>query len=287
MLALSPSLAYIHEPFNPYHRPGICKARFPYWFTHVCDENEAAYLTGLQDCLRFRYHFAEELKSIRSVKDSLRLSRDFYRFSKYRLLGKRPLVKDPIAIFSAEWLAQRFHMDVIVLIRHPADFAGSLEKAQWTHPFDHFVRQPLLMRHHLGRYRSDIETFSTTDHDIVGQAILLWNVIHHMILQYRDMHPEWIFAKHEELSQHPIEQFRRIYDSIGLHFSPRIQRIITQHSFADPTTGDSDPLRRDSRSNVRQWHTRLTPAEIDRIREHTHQIAEEFYTDADWLDQAP
>lgn len=39
MLALSPSVGYIHEPFNIRHRHGICKAHFEYWFQYICDEN--------------------------------------------------------------------------------------------------------------------------------------------------------------------------------------------------------------------------------------------------------
>ena len=43
MIAASPSVGYIWEPFNLFTRPGVCGAGFPYWFTYVSDKNEAPY----------------------------------------------------------------------------------------------------------------------------------------------------------------------------------------------------------------------------------------------------
>jgi len=284
MIALSSSLAYIHEPFNLHHRPGICKAKFDYWFPYICDENESFYLNDIGDCLHFKYQFVEELRSAKSTNDIARLLRDYIRFTRYRVLKKRPLVKDPIAVFSAEWLARSFDMDVVVLIRHPAAFVGSIKKAKWTHPFDHFLQQPLLIQHHLCEYRSEIEEYSKTDKNIVDQAILLWNLIHHMILKYRDNNPNWIFIKHEELSRSPIEEFSNLYKSLGLTFSTVIQQEIRKFSFADQSKENLGSLERNSKSNIWAWKTRLTDDEIRKIKKNTHEIASQFYTEKDWIE---
>lgn len=284
MIALSSSVAYIHEPFNLHHRPGLCKAKFECWFPYICDENESFYLNDIEDCLRFKYQFIEELKTAKSKKDIVRLLRDYIRFTKYRMLHRRPLVKDPIAVFSAEWLARSFDMDVVVIIRHPAAFAGSLKKAKWTHPFDHFLLQPLLIQHHLYEYRSEIDEYSKIDNNIVDQAILLWNLIHHMILKYRDNNPDWIFIKHEEISRHPVEEFSNLYKRLGLIFSSDIQEEIKKFSFADPSKGNRDSLKRNSKSNVWNWKTRLTDDEIRKIKENTREIANHFYTEEDWTE---
>jgi hypothetical protein len=44
MLALSSAVGYINEPFNPFHQPGICVARFPKWFQYVHAYNEHQFL---------------------------------------------------------------------------------------------------------------------------------------------------------------------------------------------------------------------------------------------------
>ena len=40
MLAFSNEIAYIHEPFNLNHNPGIFKARFENWFPYIFHGNE-------------------------------------------------------------------------------------------------------------------------------------------------------------------------------------------------------------------------------------------------------
>ena len=39
MISQSPSVGYIHEPFSPHCEPGLCGAKFGYWFPYVSDEN--------------------------------------------------------------------------------------------------------------------------------------------------------------------------------------------------------------------------------------------------------
>ena len=283
MIAISPDIGYVHEPFNLRHRPGICKAKFETWFPYVCDENEQHYLGDIQDCLHFKYHLSKEVGVAKSLKDLLRLSRDYSQFEIYRILKKRPLLKDPIAVFSAQWLAKRFNMDVIVLIRHPAAFVGSIKAAKWAHPFDHFLQQPLLMEHYLAEYRSQIEEFSRTDKDFVDQAILLWNLIHHVILRYREERPDWTFIKHEALSENPVAEFGKIYQKLGIRFSTDIQKKIESYSSAETGRDNLKQLERDSKSNIWTWKTRLTNEEIKKVRAGTAEVARAFYAEESWV----
>ena len=201
----------------------------------------------------------------------------------FRILRKRPLVKDPIAIFSAEWLAKRFNMNVIVLIRHPAAFAGSLKKANWSHPFDHFIKQPLLMEHHLGEYRLEIEEYSKTQKDIIDQACLLWNLIHHMILKFQRKNRDWIFLRHEDISENPLQEFSRIYEALGLKYTSKIQSRIMEYSYADSYQEQKDSLKGCSRSNIWRWKKRLTVEEIQRVKERTSRIASKLYGEESWV----
>ncbi|MBC6456279.1 MAG: hypothetical protein GDA43_26550 [Hormoscilla sp. SP5CHS1] len=52
MIAQSPSVGYINEPFHLNHRPGS-RAKFDYWFTYITDENGANIETSIQDTLNF------------------------------------------------------------------------------------------------------------------------------------------------------------------------------------------------------------------------------------------
>ena len=300
MIAYDQSLAYIHEPFNPDHKSGVCKADFKYKFPYICEENESVYIKDLEDCFSYKYHFLEDIRTARSIIKIARSIFNYCRFTKYRILKKRALVKDPIAVFSSEWLAKRFNMDVVVLIRHPAAFAGSLKKVRWSHPFQHFLQQPLLMQHRLREYQSQIEEFSRNEKNIVDQAILLWNLVHHVILYYQENYPDWVFVKHEDLSSRPIEEFRNLYNRLGLTFSKDIEDKIGKFSFSDGSnhsgrrpytipnwrdklTGEYlQQYKRNSKANIWSWKKRLTDDEVKKIKRHTNNIASKFYSQKDW-----
>ena len=285
MIAMSPAIRYIHEPFNPdAFRPGICAARFEREFTYVCAENAAAYQDDLKRCLEFRYGFAESLRTVRTAADAVRTARDFGRFAFSRWRKARPLIKDPHAVFSAEWLARTFGMDVVVMIRHPAAFVGSIKKARWAFRFGQFLEQPLLMQHHLRPFQTEIEALATKTGDIVDQGILLWNVIYDVILKYRNLHPDWIFLRHEDLSREPVSAFFDIFQRLGLKYTASAQGAIADfagpHNPGEQHSGSH--IRRDSESNIWNWKKRLTPEEIQRVKEQTDAIADQFYGEEDW-----
>lgn len=267
MLATSPPVAYLHEPFHIHHDPWLCAARFDAWFTYVCEENEAPYVEPIADML-----------------DNARMrAGDAWDRTK----AVRPLIKDPIAVFSAGWLASRFETRNVVMIRHPAAFAGSLKARRWTHPFSHFLEQPLLMSHHLAPFADDIRRFADEEQDVVDQAALLWTLIHVMILKYQETCPDWHYVRHEDLSGNPVEGFRSLFDRLDLEFTDEIERTVVAHAVPEASqpaapARTSPDLVRDSRANIGTWKVRLTPPEIDRVRSRVRDVARHFYSDHEW-----
>ncbi|MBI4755593.1 MAG: sulfotransferase [Betaproteobacteria bacterium] len=288
MLAAAPRVAYIHEPFNPELEHGSCRARFDHWFTYVCDENEGEYYRALSDTVRHRYRLGAGLGMARRPADVGRQFKTYVSCVGRRLAGATPLLKDPIALFSAPWLHARFAADPVVMIRHPAAFAASLKVKNWTHPFSHFLSQPLLMRDVLGPFEKEIVEFSETQKDIIDQAALLWKLIHWMILEYRRMHPEWIYVRHEDLSRDPMGGFRSLFDRLGLEFSAKAAQVIREHSLrpsrngARAGRGGTEDLVRDSVQNIETWKKRLTGAEIGRLRSQVSEVSREFYSEEEW-----
>jgi hypothetical protein len=286
MLAATPAppVAYLWEPFSVLHRPGIFAVRFPFWFPYICSENEDPYLEPIRDMLAFRYRPRAELAAARSPKDLARLARDCVQFARYRHADARPLLKDPIAVFSAPWLCDTFDAEVIALIRHPAAFANSVVRRGLRHPFGDFLRQPLLMRDVLSPFRDRIEEFSVHEQPLLDQAILLWNLIHHAILGYRRDRPHWLFYRLEDLARDPEPAFRAIYGRLGLSFNAAVRQEIREHSDPSNPAEVRDPaaLRRDSAASVVAWKSRLSPNEVERIRAGTEPIASAFYGHEDW-----
>ena len=156
--------------------------------------------------------------------------RSFLAFNTYKLRGLRPLLKDPIALFSGPWLYKKFGMDVVVVIRHPAAFAGSLKRKHWTFDFNHFKDQPLLMRDHFTPFAGEIEQYAAEEHDIIDQSILLWRLMHYMISKYKKEYSGWIFIRHEDLSSDPVNGFKSLFKSLSLEYNDAIDREIKLHS---------------------------------------------------------
>ena len=290
MLAEAPSLLYIHEPFSVTDAPsrGICNTKFRYWFTYITRENESGYYGPIRNTVHLRYDIGGGLKTHRSKHGFRELRREYLSFIRHRIKGSKVLLKDPMAFFSAEWLAQRFDMNVVMVIRHPAAFVSSIKKLKWTHPFSHFLEQPDLLRERLYRFAGEIREQASTEHDLIDQAILLWKLIHYTMLQYRKAHPDWIFVRHEDISRTPGEGFRKLYGQLGLEFSERAHQVIESFSSAanpgetDAPVGSEEILRRNSASNIWNWKSRLTTAEIEKIRCSLEDLSSAFYADGDW-----
>lgn len=278
MLGLASEIGYIHEPFN--RNSGISRDLFKTWFTYINDENEEQYRDQIENYISFKYPFLNKLKKSRSARDVGRSIRDFSRFSLNRAAGRRPLVKDPISIFSAEWLYKTFDMDVIILTRHPAAFAGSIKKAGWRSGMGNYLKQPLLIRDHLKEFEEELKIHAEKEMDLVDEAILLWNMVHSVILKYhKKQHRGWYFVKHEDISKDPVTYFEEMYNHTGLAFTGQVREKIEEYSFG----GDaSNKLKRDSKANIYSWKKRLTEEEISRVKLKTGKISGFFYSDDEW-----
>ena len=170
VLAFSPNVGYIYESLNARLWPDWMTVRLPHVFAYICEDNGHLYERSIKDVLRFRYPIqnvvhAPSLNHVAHMLDQYRLS------LWYRLRRRRPLLKDPKAIMSSEWLAERFDTRVVVMIRHPAAFASSIKRLGWRFDFRNWGDQPLLLRDLIGPYEEPIRKFSEREPDIIDQAI--------------------------------------------------------------------------------------------------------------------
>jgi hypothetical protein len=284
MLALSPRVGLIHEPFNPLTEPGVCPIPFDRFFRYVCEENEDPYVAGFERMLGFHYAAGAELRALRSPAQAARAGRDYLSFRRARRAHARPLLKDPIAVFSAEWLASRFDAQVLLLVRHPAAFASSLKRLGWGHDWQSLLDQPLFLRDHAGRFEPEIRAFAAREHDVLDQAILLWRLIYSAVDRYRSAHPDWLVARHEDLSLEPVDGFARLYSSLGLDLDSSLREQIERYSAAENPSEQrhKHSVALDSRASVRSWERRLTPDEIARVRAGVADVSERFYSNEDW-----
>lgn len=283
MLAGS-QVAYISEPLNVLHRPGVLRAKVKHWYQYICEDNESEFLTPFEELLDYRYHTWGEIKSIRSLKDFLRMGRDFKIFYDALEHGQRALLKDPFAVFSIPWFAKRFDFKVVVTVRHPAAFASSLKRLGWNFDFNDLLNQPLLMRDHLESYRGQMQAVKADD--VIGQASLLWTMIYRTVHTQRQLDRRLVIVRHEDLSRDPVGGFRDLYAALGLDFTHHAEEKILNSSSSDNPTELSrrktHSVKMDSRASIETWKTKLSADEIQRIRDMTEESAHLFYPDLNW-----
>jgi hypothetical protein len=284
MLAADATTAYISEPLNVLHRPGVFHAKVAHWYQYICEENENEFISAYEELMEFDYHLWDEIRSLRSRKDFLRMGRDFLIFYNGLMRGQRLLIKDPFAVFSTPWFAKRLNCKVVITVRHPAAFASSLKRLNWPFDFQDLLNQPLLMRDHLEPHREEMQAIQPDD--IIGQAALLWKLIYRSIHATRERNPDFIIVRHEDLSRDPVPAYRDLYEALGLEFTPRVEKIILHSSSSENPAELSRKkvhgVKLDSRANLDNWKKRLTVEEIDRVRKITQGVSSLYYSSEEW-----
>ena len=286
MLATGGETAYISEPLNIHHRPGVLDVPTKYWYTYICEQNQSEYLDAFEDTLNFRYHIWEEIKAVRTVKDALRMFRDWSTFLRGKLFNKRPMLKDPFAIFSAPWFQNSFNCQIVIVIRHPAAFVSSLLRLGWSFELDHLLAQPLLLDNVLQPYREELTALEMKSDDIVGRGCLLWNLIYQVVDGFRQEDIQFQLVRHEDLSHNPIEGYSKLFNYLGLHISEKAARAISRSTSAENpkeiSTRKKHSTNLNSVANLENWKHRLTKEEITSIHELTYETASLFYPDSIW-----
>jgi hypothetical protein len=111
---------------------------------------------------------------------------------------------------------------------------------------------------------------------------MAYRIVHDL----RQKHPEYQVVRHEDLSLGPLQGFRRLYDALGLQFTPKAQRTIQASSSSENpkelSTSAVHAFQLDSRANLGNWKRRLSPEEIQRVRQITGEVAACYYPDESW-----
>ncbi|MFC1848645.1 sulfotransferase [candidate division CSSED10-310 bacterium] len=283
--ALSPGVGYMHEPFNVLYPNCSCGASFDRWFTYIHAGNEPLYVKHFDHLFQWRYSFFSRIVKARSWDHVLKVAKHSTSHAWYKMGQKRIIMKDPIALFSVEWLYRNFNTQPVIMIRHPAAFAYSLIRKNWHFPFQDLVHQTALMEDYLSSFADEISGAVDSPGTILDQACLIWKLFYHVVTIYRHRHPDWLCVRHEDISNDPDSYFRDIFSSLNLTWSAAVSRAISSSTSEQNVIMPSqarESLKRASKSNIKYWKKCFTQSEQKMIRQKTEAIATTYYGDADW-----
>lgn len=228
MLSMNKNIAYVFEPFNPEY--GLEK--FDYYFKYLTKENINSELNNILkrllnlDKLNYEPLKIDNYNAKNVIKYILRpiiKSKPQFEYNYYRInpFIDRLLVKDPIACLSSQFLHRQYNFDVVILIRHPLSFVGSIKRLNWGFDFNNFLNQPELMNDYLHIYEDDMIQLNKMDSSIVEVGTLVWKCIYTVLFDYIKNNPNIIAVKHEDLSLKPIETFTILYKKLEIDFSKK------------------------------------------------------------------
>ncbi|MEK7653528.1 MAG: hypothetical protein AAB358_03545 [Patescibacteria group bacterium] len=267
MISSAKGVVYLSEPFNP--KTGL--KIFTDWFTYISEKNQDKYLSEIKKLLKFRGGYRLNLPALK------------YWATGFMLGEKRPLLKDPIASLSADWLAKNFNLEVLVIIRHPVAFYASLKRVNWRFDFENFLKQKDLMADYLFAFADEMKK---PDKSFAEEAGLLWLYLNYVLDKFIQKNPDWVVKRHEDISLNPLVEFKDIYQKFSLEFTPEIEQVIKIYSSdknpIDVSSDKSLVLERDSRSLIKNWKKHISEEEISTIKKITSPVADKYYQESDW-----
>lgn len=306
MLSLNKNVGYIQEPFNRDYGLKVFDVNFTYLTdTSIKNEIKKA-LDQLIQLEKADYYIPAINREHHGLENRKELCRDFLtqpnlpntpafikRFlfkSKAQLLFKRAkydprvdrlLIKDPLACLASSFLHRRYDMDVVILVRHPLSFAGSLKRLGWRFDFDNLLRQEQLMNDYLESYREELVHLQNKQTTVVEEAAMLWNCIYTVLANFISENPSFIVFRHEDIAQNPVKTFRNLYSKLNLNYTASVEKKISEHTNEDNPVATQDnrahQLKRNSEALIHKWKDILTEDEIIHISKETKETASEFY----------
>ena len=283
----------IYEPFND---DVGAKLDLPERFMRVTQGSSDQVKDEIDDLIKLGGFKHRALLAIRGTAE--RCLPASWRYTPARLAARRLLrerkdfvsprrvcIKDPIAFFSAEWLAETYDAQVIVLVRHPCGVAGSYLSLDWDSDLPGAIRHPVTGRH--SYLNADVERRNSEPPDRLRDLILQWKLFTAHTLELKARHPDWLFVLHDELCIDPAVYFERIFTELGLSLTPAIENKIRQESTgSDPQGGHQHSHVRDSRAVVDAWKKKIPEGVASRVLSETALLWDEAQGSLSWSDES-
>lgn len=305
-LSLLPTISYLNEPFNwQFGIDGLVNKPSYLYIDNNCASKEQLLLlddffslrraryryfpedTDLTDLLPrigniFR-NFSRERLPVRIFRVLLK-NRGQFEFDRTKFLHPKNhlLVKDPLAALASEFLADRYGLKVVVVIRHPAAFFQSMKNKGWGYDSKSFSNQVPLRDRFPEIFNEGFENARDIDDYIINE----WIAVYTVLFEYVKAHPETFFpVRHIDISLNPVETFKDLYRKLDLPFTRRVEnriiRLTSSSNKVEPTK--MIDLTRNASQLPFLWKDKLTSSETSKIRRRTESLTSRYFPDESWV----
>lgn len=265
----------MYEPFNVDYLSGWMPTPVDRWFLHITDRNATEYSATaeqLHRAIELRYPVFRAAGRARTPAQMRLYGQAVAQSTIGRIRRSRALLKDPIALLSAPWIAGRFDADVLVTARHPAAFALSLMERGWTFDFNHLSEQADLLSRCLAGMADEIQAAAHTPPSFARQAGLLWKALYTFVQSELAPRPDTVIARHEDIVKSPSASFERLSTRFDFVIGRRLRRRMSSLEAAAASGATSQFTDR--------WRTELGPDQLAELRDAVGDSATWLYPDA-------
>jgi hypothetical protein len=276
------SVDYIHEPFNP--DCGLPSIDQRYLYLREDDDRLSKYLPDISALFQYRAklqtgYYPRDTVLKRTFKSVVGSRGPFYyRLARLNPFHQTAVIKDPIGCLLAGFLQQRFGVRPLLLTRHPVTFVASVLRLGWQMTLEPFLTQRELIEDYLAAEESSLRSAGS---DPIEVAAHIWRTLYTVLLRQAQQNDGWLVIRHEDLSNEPVEQFRKLYEDLGLPWSARVERRVNRWSrpgnAIEASKGRVQHFRRDSRQLHALRMAMLEPHERRRVYELTGELASHWY----------
>lgn len=165
------------------------------------------------------------------------------------------VVKSIYAIFSLDWLIERYHPQVVVIQRHPLNVVSSWR--QLNIPLFDLASRPAIAQ----RYLEPLGIAPPTGAPELTRIAWHVGLLTHVLGDTAERHPEALLVTHEDLCVEPITGMRDVFERLGLVWTADVESFLA----ASNRPGEGLQPVRVTTEQPDRWRKRLTDAEVDEI----------------------
>jgi len=240
MLATARRTVYLHEPFNP-DANWNAAVPTPRQHFYLHEGNGGPWKPLIENLLRFEPIYPQPWAIEPKERCEAIISTGVKNWGDRENLI--PIVKDPTALLSTEWLVSEFNLTPVVVTRHPVLIAKSLLKLGWGVD----VRQALRIQPATRQLLDDGEAeflIRSADEttDLVERTCLFVRYLSQVIAGYQQRHPDWLFVAHEDLAANPQDGFDALFSTLALEKSDRTHSALQDKGSYDPAQAHQPTL---------------------------------------------
>jgi hypothetical protein len=190
-------------------------------------------------------------------------------------VDRRLVVKSIHAQLGTEWLAAEFDIDVLLLLRHPANVLASWMELNLKDARNSTLENRPEIR---SRYLEPWDV-PLPGPDPIERMSWRIGLLVAALEDARSRHPEWHLRTHEQLCLDPPGQFRQLYAELGLDWGEPSEAFLAGHN----TPGSGFAVNRVASELSGSWQRRLDDEQVATLRRVLAWFPITTWTDEDFV----